>query len=54
MTGPDSAPPTMSLDELLDLRELTERISSFLQKRLKVISPPCRRSWDPAVFSVNM
>jgi hypothetical protein len=25
----------MSLDELLDLRELTERISGFLQKRLK-------------------
>ena len=35
MTGPDSAPPTMSLDELLDLRELTERISTFLHKRLK-------------------
>src|ERR1044071_2022169 len=35
MTGQDSAPPTMSLDELLDLRESTERISGFLQKRLK-------------------
>ena len=36
MTGPDSAPPTvMSLDELLDLRGLTERTSGFLHKRLK-------------------
>jgi hypothetical protein len=35
MTGPESAPQTMSLDELLELRGLTERISGFLHKRLK-------------------
>jgi hypothetical protein len=35
MTGSESAPQSMSLDELLELRGLTERISGFLHKRLK-------------------
>ena len=35
MTGQESAPTILNLDELLEYREVTERISSFLYKRLK-------------------
>ena len=35
MTGQDGAPSIMNLEELLGFREITERISSFLHKRLK-------------------
>ena len=35
MTGEESAPTITNLDDLLDCREKTERISNFLYKRLK-------------------
>src|SRR5262245_27022535 len=35
MTGSESAPGVTSTDELLELREVSERISGFLYKRLK-------------------
>lgn len=35
MSGPDSAPKITDLDGLLEFREITERISGFLNKRLK-------------------
>jgi hypothetical protein len=35
MSQEDSPPASMSLDELLEYREVTERISAFLQKRLR-------------------
>ena len=43
MAGPDSAPKIADLDGLLEYREITERISGFLNKRLRghlaVLSP---------------
>ncbi len=43
MAGTESTPKIASLDELLDAREITERISEFLTKRLRghvaVLSP---------------
>src|SRR5882724_9223169 len=35
MTGQESAAKILNLDELLGYREITERISGFLNKRLK-------------------